>query len=340
MSKKAVLIGCNYSSIPNARLSGCINDIVNVRGMLIDAYGYAPNNIVLLRDDTTLPSTLPTRANILAALTKLFAQSGPNDELFVHYSGHGTQVKDTDGDELAVDGMDEAIVPCDFPNAGFITDDTLYSLLKTAHPKSTLFCCFDSCHSGTVLDLPFSYNYNATTGTSTLSNNGLTPINKPSALPNNVFMFSGCRDAQTSADSFSNLEKLPVGAFTDAFIESLRAANHSIGMVALHCAICQRLRTTGYSQIPVLSASSSTTTFSFQRFSLPSASASSSSSSLTVTPTSSNPIIKPTTATATTTTNSVKGIFSFVIDQRSGKSIPSSPPLAHLEKAKSMMQKQ
>ena len=42
----------------------------------------------------------------------------PNDSLFFHYSGHGSQQQDSDGDE--VDGTDETICPVDYKDAGQI----------------------------------------------------------------------------------------------------------------------------------------------------------------------------------------------------------------------------
>ena len=45
----------------------------------------------------------------------------PGDYLFFHYSGHGGQQADKDGDEA--DGKDETLVPLDYQTAGQITDD-------------------------------------------------------------------------------------------------------------------------------------------------------------------------------------------------------------------------
>lgn len=39
------------------------------------------------------------------------------------HAGHGTRVHDTVGDEP--DGMNEAICPCDFKQAGYIVDDEM-----------------------------------------------------------------------------------------------------------------------------------------------------------------------------------------------------------------------
>jgi hypothetical protein len=242
-------------SVPQARLYGCINDIVNVRNTLVDAYGFAPANINMLRDD--VKSAVPTRANILAALANIIAvSSSPEDLVWIHYSGHGTQVRDTNKDET--DGQDEAIVPSDYLTAGFITDDTLFDLLKTAKCRVLLF--FDSCHSGTVCDLQYVTNMNA-------ANTGIVQsVNNTKVLSNkNIVVMSGCRDVQTSADTYSTLEALGVGAFTDALLECLRLNDHNVDIKKLFVDVCGYLRKNGYTQIPVVSSTVATPVYQFAR---------------------------------------------------------------------------
>ncbi len=315
-SKKcaAVLIGCNYSNIPSARLSGCINDIVNIRNMLIDAYGYTSQNITMLRDDGFGgPTMMPTRANILNALNRVCSDTSLT-ELWIHYSGHGTQVADKNGDEA--DKMDEAIVPCDFTTTGFIVDDDLQTLFKKVAPTCRVFIAFDSCHSGTAIDLPFVTDVN--TGTSQIATNNTW--RNP-----NVCMLSGCRDAQTSADAYSDLEKVAVGAFTDAFCECLRAANHATDIVQLHKSICQTLTNKKFSQRPVLTSSSNAPLFRFHRLSSsPSTSLATppSSTSLTVValppPPPPLPVKIPTSVPTSTLSSSVQA-FSYKINPSTGK---------------------
>jgi len=49
MVKKALFIGINYYATPSSRLNGYIDDILNIRGLLIDAYGYDYSNMILLK---------------------------------------------------------------------------------------------------------------------------------------------------------------------------------------------------------------------------------------------------------------------------------------------------
>ena len=132
MSKKALLIGINYYETPSARLNGCINDAVNVRNMLIDAYGYDSANITVLRDDTA--NNKPTAVNIVKQLTSIIAQSASLKEIWIHYSGHGSQINDTNGDES--DLLDEVIVPSDYATAGVVTDDMILSIITPTEKKN------------------------------------------------------------------------------------------------------------------------------------------------------------------------------------------------------------
>ena len=145
MIKKALTIGINYLNTPNT-LYGCINDIENISDVLISQYGYLKENIVQLRDDTSSPNFKPTRSIILSNLKKLVNESGKLSEIWIHYSGHGSQIFDRSGDET--DRLDEIIVPSDYERSGFITDDEIFNLIKDIKCKTILI--FDSCHSSSM----------------------------------------------------------------------------------------------------------------------------------------------------------------------------------------------
>ena len=133
MTKKALLIGCNYSTDLNNKLYGCINDVVNMSNTLVDAFDYDLNNITILRDDSKNQSNLPTRSNIMNHLNALANNSGHLSEIWFHYSGHGSQVQDKNNDET--DRLDEVIVPTDFKTAGTIADDEIFDILKKISVK-------------------------------------------------------------------------------------------------------------------------------------------------------------------------------------------------------------
>lgn len=251
-NKYAVLVGINYVGT-SAQLSGCVSDIVNIRNMLIDAYGYNPANIVMLREDSSVASLTPTKSNILMCLKALMAKSSiaGTEEIWFHYSGHGSQIRDNNGDES--DKLDEVIVPLDYTKSGFITDDEFRLIVKGATKSLTDSCrfifLFDSCHSGSMLDLPYAVN---------TPSGPVTTLNAKDVWTYpNIVAFSGCRDAQTSADTFSALERQACGAFTNAFITSLRKIGHAgISVANLHTAVCTELASRKYSQVSVISSSS------------------------------------------------------------------------------------
>lgn len=253
MTKRALLIGSNYTATPSVQLSGCINDIINMRNTLIDAYGYKDANIFMLRDDDK--TRLSTKANILYYLALIVAMSVAGDTVWVHYSGHGTQVQDKNGDES--DKLDECIVPCDFNTAGLITDDDLFAIVKNA--KCQMMIMLDSCHSGTGIDLQYSINYSAGGVLTKTTNTSKSIVNA------NIIMISGCQDSQTSADAFDTMTKRGVGAFTQTLLETLRSNDHNISIIPLYLSLCRNLRAYGFTQIPVLSSTVASPSFQFAK---------------------------------------------------------------------------
>jgi len=141
--KRALLIGVNkYQVLPS--LSGSRNDVEIMRGILVSKFGFLDRNVLVLIDEQA------TRSAILGALEKLVDQAGPNDIVYIHYSGHGSQVEDQNGDEA--DQLDETLCPHDArtDKVPDITDDELSQILGRLHVASALVV-LDSCHSGTAL---------------------------------------------------------------------------------------------------------------------------------------------------------------------------------------------
>lgn len=142
-TKRALLIGINkYKAVP--KLQGSLNDIETMRQILLTRWGFADKSIVVLTDEAA------TRDGMLAALEQLAKVAGPNDTVYFHYSGHGSQVDDLNGDEPD-DHLDETLVPQDGRTPGIrdITDDELDAIFARMAAKNA-FIVLDSCHSGTA----------------------------------------------------------------------------------------------------------------------------------------------------------------------------------------------
>jgi len=228
----------------------------------------------------------PTKQNMLRAMHWLVKDARPNDSLFFHYSGHGGQTKDLDGD--IEDGYAEVIYPVDFRQVGHIVDDEMHRILVTPLvPGVRLTAIFDSCHSGTALDLPYiystqgilkepnlakeagqgllavisSYNQGDLSGVANNimgflkeSTEGDDAYNKTVAKktsPADVIMWSWSKDYQTSADA--NLAAQATGAMSWAFINAMKK-NPQQSMVQLLNSIRDELATK-YTQKPQLSCS-------------------------------------------------------------------------------------
>ncbi|OKO99626.1 Metacaspase-1B [Penicillium subrubescens] len=154
--RKALLIGINYFGQAN-KLNGCINDVTNMSIFLHERFGYRREDMVILTDDQRNPMSIPTKNNILRAMHWLVKDAQPHDSLFIHFSGHGGRTPDLDGDED--DGFDDVIYPVDYQSAGHIVDDDMHAIMvRPLRPGVRLTAIFDSCHSGTALDLPYVYS--------------------------------------------------------------------------------------------------------------------------------------------------------------------------------------
>jgi hypothetical protein len=232
-NKKALLIGINYTRTPD-ELNGCIND-ANAIKERISNKGF--NNITLMSD---LTSKKATKSNILEEFKTLLANSQEGDLLFFLYSGHGTYLIDKNNDETT--GYDQCIVPCDL---NIITDDELKTLIQTyLKPNVTLFAMFDSCFSGSVLDLKYQYM-------DSLNYDNYSENNKELETNGNVFMISGCTDYQTSADAFINNKA--TGAMTWSLLEALKQ-NPNSSWRELVKKMRDLLKTSQMTQIPQFSS--------------------------------------------------------------------------------------
>ncbi|KAJ6531831.1 peptidase C14, caspase domain-containing protein [Mycena capillaripes] len=284
--KKALCIGINYFGTAS-ELRGCINDARNIQQFLCRKFGYRMDDIVMLTDDAQNPRQRPTRDNIISAMQWLVQGASPNDSLFFHYSGHGGQTKDVDGDEG--DGQDEVIYPMDFKQNGHLVDDMMHEIMVRPLPAGCrLTAIFDSCHSGSALDLPYIYstegkvkepNFASEAGaslktafTSYTSGNmsgvlkagmGLVKTATGSGQkadkyaratrtsPADVISWSGCKDSQTSADATEAGQA--TGAMSFAFMAALEQNQQPSYQQLLNS--LRDILKSKYSQKPQLSSS-------------------------------------------------------------------------------------
>lgn len=147
--KRALLIGINYTGTEE-ELYNCHVDVHNTNKYLTES-NFSNENIVVLLDKENYKQ--PTKENILGELRKIIYYSTVGDFIYIHVSAHGRFKKDVSNDEI--DNNDETLLPSDWKINGEILDDELNKIIMRLISGITAICVFDTCHSGTVLDLPF-----------------------------------------------------------------------------------------------------------------------------------------------------------------------------------------
>lgn len=245
-NKKSLCIGINYKGSPY-ELYGCINDANSIKDFLIKC-GFTNNNVIT---DSTDYNTgiLPNKDNILIAITNLLQEAKSGDILFLFYSGHGSYIIDKNRDDLT--GYDQLIIPCDFKA---IVDDDLKKIIDNYLKDGVLLIClFDSCFSGSVLDLKYMYNDNTFTGG--IGDGIYNENNNETETKGNVILISGCSDLQTSADAvFDNKNN---GALTWSFLNSLNNNDGKLNNISwnkLLLSMRNLLKSNNFSQTPQLSS--------------------------------------------------------------------------------------
>jgi hypothetical protein len=268
--RSALLVGINYNNNPNATLNGCYNDVVNVSQYIRSALAYPSSAVSILTDGNrgaagagTASVLPPTRQNIIAGMAALVAGMVAGDEAVFHFSGHGSLVRDTNGDEVT--GLDSCLCPLDYDapasaGGGIITDDEIRALLVNRVPRGArLYVILDCCHNGTGCDVRYKYE-----DFSLLLRppSGRTPAvwrtqqkafvnGKYTETAGEVFMISGSRDEQTSADAYIN--NAFAGALTYAIFAILRANQAAIrtySWSSLLRDVRHFMRVNRYSQVP------------------------------------------------------------------------------------------
>uniref|UniRef100_A0A0A9G170 Uncharacterized protein n=1 Tax=Arundo donax TaxID=35708 RepID=A0A0A9G170_ARUDO len=216
--KRALLVGISYAGT-KYELKGAVNDVNCMSFLLRERFKFPSDCILVMTQDEKDPCKVPTRANLLHAMRWLVDGATSGDSLVFHFSGHGVQKLDNNGDE--VDGYDEALCPMDFEDRGVILDDEINAtIVRPLGQGVKLHAIIDTCHSGTILDLPYlcrisrtGYwqweNHSRPSGESKCTSGGL------------AISISGCGDSQNSQDTTAFSGSTSTGAMTYSFIKAV-----------------------------------------------------------------------------------------------------------------------
>ncbi|MCD8309717.1 MAG: caspase family protein [Prevotellaceae bacterium] len=150
-TKRALVIGLGQQEDPAWTKINGDKDVPYVEEMLRGA-GFEPGNI------SELVNREATKAAIADAFEALTSRCVEGDIVYIHFSGHGQQMKDLNGDEA--DALDECWIPydayrypCDKDQGDkHLTDDEvnlyLNRLREAVGSEGKLLVVIDACHSG------------------------------------------------------------------------------------------------------------------------------------------------------------------------------------------------
>lgn len=271
MANKALLIGINnYQHINDLR--GCHNDVTNMRHILLTYFDFPADNISVLLDHRAVRGRIEQRWQWLLDGAKA------GDQLVFHFSGHGSYMRDMDGDEAKrklKDHTDELLclydMDWDNPNS-YLLDDTLDQWTRQLPKGVNLTVILDSCHSGdgTRPVVPPSHLAppTDTSGAYRASRFVEPPLDirlrvderadfpakrfprSTSSRKLNHVLLAGCRDDQTSADAY--LGGAYNGAFTYYLCKTIRDQGSDLTYKQLMASVSHSLRHNAFTQNPQL----------------------------------------------------------------------------------------
>lgn len=200
VDKLALLFGINDYQGTSNDLRGCVNDVNDVERKLKSEF---PDFVIRKFTDSQVTTTLVVR-EIEDALAKV------KKVLYIHYSGHGTQI-----------GTQEALYLYNGP----LMDSVFCDLQNKTPDHLRVIAKFDSCYSGGMDDRKSNPKYIRSRfypipGVE-IKKKATTHIGKADAQK--WVIFSGCGEHQTSADAYFNGRAN--GAFTYFDLYSFSASS-------------------------------------------------------------------------------------------------------------------
>lgn len=271
--RRAVLVGINQYPDPKNNLQGCVNDALMMGKLLTENFGFRADDIRLLVDERA------TTANIRERLQWLVQGAAPGSVLVFHYSGHGSQVRDRNGDELE-DQLDEIICPYDLNWDEPFTDDDFAQAIESVQEGVNFTLILDCCHSGTgtrvffkepgargrdrsrYLAPPPDVSFRMAAGVEldpgrperTVNMVGVRDLPTrqfgSALIEQNAIVITGCRADQTSADAW--IEGDYHGALTYSLVQAITTQNYALSYSHLIETAGNWLEVNSYEQVPQL----------------------------------------------------------------------------------------
>ncbi|WP_017316806.1 caspase family protein [Mastigocladopsis repens] len=290
--------GSSYTS-----LQGCVRDINHVEAFLKNNLQVPPAQILKLTashsDNSKQPKEpleqLPTYENIVAKFRELIELAQPQDQVYIHYSGHGGRAATIYPELKGKNGVDETLVPTDIGNseARYLRDLELAKILQNMVDKALVVTVvLDSCHSGgatrggvndsdirglnkDVVDTTSRPTESLVASTDELiqtwqsltaeqkNTRNVTATSGWLPEPKGYVLLAACRDNEYAYEyAFNGKERN--GALTYWLLDSLQKLGNEVSYKVIHARILAKVNTQFERQIPMLQGEGDRVVFSGQ----------------------------------------------------------------------------
>lgn len=289
--------GSSYKS-----LQGCVRDIHHVEAFLKNNLQVPPAQIVKLtasNENSNQPKEsleqLPTYENIIGKFQELSELAQPQDQVYIHYSGHGGRATTIYPELKGKNGVDETLVPTDIGNseARYIRDLELAKILQNMVDKGLVVTLvLDSCHSGgatrggvddsdirglnrDVVDITQRPTESLVGSADELiqtwqrltagqkNTRNLTASSGWLPEPKGYVLLAACRDNESAYEyAFNGKERN--GALTYWFLDSLQKLGNEVTYKTIHDRILAKVNSQFQRQIPMLQGEGDRLVFSGQ----------------------------------------------------------------------------
>ena len=238
--------------------------------------GFQKENIIHLSNEQA------TKNNIIQAIADIRSKVHEGDVVWIHFSGHGQQITDDNGDEI--DGYDEALIPIDaqknfqpgkYTGENHLRDDLfgeqLLPLRNQLGPQGSVLITIDACHSGTATRSSGTTKYRGTgeafeTGENEPSGSGVdngggmySTFSSDRAAP--MVVISGARHDQLNSEIIDPSGK-PVGSLSYALASNLNKVKMDFSYAAFFELIKIDMATLAPNQDPQIEGDIQTALFS------------------------------------------------------------------------------
>lgn len=249
------------------------NDTILIKQMLM-AHRYLPQNI------TCLSNANATKTSVTKSLTRLCDETQAGDYIYLHFSCHGQQMMDDNGDED--DGLDESIVLYDagywyvrgkYEGENHLRDDELGvwidKIRRKAGESGQVITVIDACHSGTANRENENEDY--IRGTAAIfAPEGYIPqpgnhqerslylVSKQEFSP--AVVISACLPGEINYEYYDKLQSKYFGKLTFFFCETMKQREKDITLDDLIRILKLKVRSTLRKQTPYMECTSESMT--------------------------------------------------------------------------------